>query len=63
MGGGVGWLNLELKFLGMYLFFGTPFVFVALSGVLDVIDSLVLVDGGESTIGSLITLNLNSNIQ
>ena len=59
----VGWLNLELKFLGMYpLFFGTPFKIVALSGVLDVIDSLVLVDGGEST-GSWITLNSNSNIQ
>ena len=58
----VGWLNLELKFLGMYHFFGTPVLIVALSGVLDVIDSLVLVDGGEST-GSWITLNSNSNIQ
>ena len=55
VGGGGGWLNLELKFLGMYLFFGTPFVIVALSGVLDVMDSLVLVDGGDSTPGSLIT--------
>lgn len=36
-------------------FFGTPFVIVALSGVLDVMDSLVLVDGGDSTPGSLIT--------
>ena len=28
---------------------------VVLSGFLDVMDSLVLVDGGDSTLGSLIT--------
>ena len=43
MGGVGGWLNLEHKFLGVFLSFGTPFIIIVLCGVPGVIARLVLV--------------------